>query len=84
MTRFLNGEGWFYSVPLFLYFLFPFLVMLEKLFRWWKIHPFILVMYTLNNFYHCHYQDLTSQVSAESDPVSLLPKVVSLLYVQVS
>lgn len=29
-------------------------------------------------------QDLTSQVSDETDPVSLLPKVVSLLYVQVS
>lgn len=32
----------------------------------------------------CHVQDLTSQVSAETDPVSLLPKVVSLLYIQVS
>lgn len=29
-------------------------------------------------------QDLMSQVSAETDPVSLLPKVVSLLYIQVS
>ncbi|KAE8700850.1 E3 UFM1-protein ligase 1-like protein [Hibiscus syriacus] len=28
-------------------------------------------------------KDLTSQVSAETDPVSLLPKVVSLLYIQV-
>ena len=32
----------------------------------------------------CFSQDLTSQVSAETDPVSLLPKVVSLLYIQVS
>ena len=32
----------------------------------------------------CHVQDLTSQVSAETDPVSLLAKVVSLLYIQVS
>nr|XP_023914227.1 E3 UFM1-protein ligase 1 homolog [Quercus suber] len=31
----------------------------------------------------CHVQDLTSQVSAETDPVSLLAKVVSLLYIQV-
>ncbi|PPD88494.1 hypothetical protein GOBAR_AA38740 [Gossypium barbadense] len=30
-----------------------------------------------------HTRDLTSQVSAETDPVSLLPKVVSLLYIQV-
>ncbi|PIN23947.1 hypothetical protein CDL12_03327 [Handroanthus impetiginosus] len=28
-------------------------------------------------------KDLTSQVSADTDPVSLLPKVVSLLYVQI-
>ncbi|KZV38672.1 hypothetical protein F511_33617 [Dorcoceras hygrometricum] len=28
-------------------------------------------------------KDLTSQVSAETDPVSLLPKVVSLIYIQV-
>ena len=35
-------------------------------------------------FYYCYYQDLTSQVSAETDPVSLLPKVVSLLYIQVT
>lgn len=34
--------------------------------------------------YHCYVQDLTSQVSAEMDPVSLLPKVISLLYIQVS
>ncbi|KAI4382356.1 hypothetical protein MLD38_008330 [Melastoma candidum] len=32
---------------------------------------------------HSYRKDLTSQVSAESDPVSLLPKVVSLLYIQV-
>lgn len=32
----------------------------------------------------CHFQDLVSQVSAEMDPVSLLAKVVSLIYVQVS
>ncbi|KAF5751498.1 E3 UFM1-protein ligase 1 [Tripterygium wilfordii] len=32
---------------------------------------------------HSYRKDLTSQVSAESDPVSLLPKVVSLLYAQV-
>ncbi|KAL0460276.1 UNVERIFIED_CONTAM: E3 UFM1-protein ligase 1 [Sesamum latifolium] len=32
---------------------------------------------------HSYRKDLTSQVSAETDPVSLLPKVVSLLYVQV-
>ncbi|WJZ88804.1 hypothetical protein VitviT2T_008073 [Vitis vinifera] len=32
---------------------------------------------------HSYRKDLTSQVSAESDPVSLLPKVVSLLYVQI-
>ncbi|KAL2487556.1 E3 UFM1-protein ligase 1-like protein [Forsythia ovata] len=31
---------------------------------------------------HSYRKDLASQVSAESDPVSLLPKVVSLLYVQ--
>ncbi|GAV71409.1 DUF2042 domain-containing protein [Cephalotus follicularis] len=30
---------------------------------------------------HSYRKDLTSQVSAETDPVSLLPKVVSLLYV---
>lgn len=35
-------------------------------------------------FYHCYHQELTSQVSAETDPVSLLPKVVSLLYIQVT
>lgn len=29
-------------------------------------------------------QDLTSQVSMETDPVLLLPKVVSLLYLKVS
>lgn len=29
-------------------------------------------------------QDLISQVSSENDPISLLAKVVSLLYVQVS
>ncbi|KAL8501635.1 hypothetical protein ACS0TY_020950 [Phlomoides rotata] len=33
---------------------------------------------------HSYRKDLTSQVSAETDAVSLLPKVVSLLYVQVS
>ncbi|KAJ7947727.1 E3 UFM1-protein ligase 1-like [Quillaja saponaria] len=32
---------------------------------------------------HSYRKDLTSQVSAEIDPVSLLPKVVSLLYIQV-
>lgn len=32
---------------------------------------------------HSYRKELTSQVSAETDPVSLLPKVVSLLYVQV-
>ncbi|KAA8549721.1 hypothetical protein F0562_001261 [Nyssa sinensis] len=32
---------------------------------------------------HSYRKDLTSQVSAETDPVSLLPKVVSLLYIQV-
>lgn len=32
---------------------------------------------------HSYRKDLTSQVSAETDPVSLLAKVVSLLYVQV-
>ncbi|KAF3633355.1 E3 UFM1-protein ligase 1 -like protein [Capsicum annuum] len=32
---------------------------------------------------HSYRKDLTSQVSAETDPVSLLPQVVSLLYVQV-
>ncbi|KAK6776870.1 hypothetical protein RDI58_027871 [Solanum bulbocastanum] len=32
---------------------------------------------------HSHRKDLTSQVSAEMDPVSLLPQVISLLYVQV-
>ncbi|PON66978.1 E3 UFM1-protein ligase [Parasponia andersonii] len=31
---------------------------------------------------HSYRKDLTSQVSAETDPVSLLPKVVSLLYIQ--
>ncbi|KAL6967433.1 hypothetical protein U1Q18_033242 [Sarracenia purpurea var. burkii] len=32
---------------------------------------------------HSYRKDLVSQVSAETDPVSLLPKVVSLLYIQV-
>lgn len=32
---------------------------------------------------HSYRKELTSQVSAETDPISLLPKVVSLLYVQV-
>ncbi|XP_004251298.2 E3 UFM1-protein ligase 1 homolog [Solanum lycopersicum] len=32
---------------------------------------------------HSYRKDLTSQVSAETDPVSLLPQVISLLYVQV-
>ncbi|XP_021278593.1 E3 UFM1-protein ligase 1 homolog [Herrania umbratica] len=32
---------------------------------------------------HSYRKELTSQVSAETDPVSLLPKVVSLLYMQV-
>ncbi|KAI5666111.1 hypothetical protein M9H77_15964 [Catharanthus roseus] len=31
---------------------------------------------------HAYRKDLTSQISAETDPISLLPKVVSLLYVQ--
>ncbi|OWM68845.1 hypothetical protein CDL15_Pgr025032 [Punica granatum] len=31
---------------------------------------------------HSYRKDLMSQVSAETDPVSLLPKVVSLLYIQ--
>lgn len=38
---------------------------------------------TILPFFIFHSQDLTSQVSAETDPVSLLAKVVSLLYVQV-
>ncbi|KAF3453797.1 hypothetical protein FNV43_RR04238 [Rhamnella rubrinervis] len=33
---------------------------------------------------HSYRKDLTSQVSAETDSVSLLPKVVSLLYVQLN
>ncbi|XP_040992719.1 E3 UFM1-protein ligase 1 homolog isoform X2 [Juglans microcarpa x Juglans regia] len=32
---------------------------------------------------HSYRKDLTSQVSAETDPVSLLPKVISLLYIQI-
>ncbi|KAL5716892.1 hypothetical protein ACHQM5_009999 [Ranunculus cassubicifolius] len=32
---------------------------------------------------HSYRKDLTSQVSAETDPVALLPRVVSLLYLQV-
>ncbi|XP_077232923.1 E3 UFM1-protein ligase-like protein isoform X2 [Tasmannia lanceolata] len=32
---------------------------------------------------HSYRKDLTSQVSSETDPVALLPKVVSLLYLQV-
>ncbi|KAG7019210.1 E3 UFM1-protein ligase 1-like protein, partial [Cucurbita argyrosperma subsp. argyrosperma] len=32
---------------------------------------------------HSYRKDLTSQVSAEMDPIALLPKVVSLLYVQI-
>ncbi|GAA0147500.1 ubiquitin-protein ligase [Lithospermum erythrorhizon] len=32
---------------------------------------------------HSYRKDLTAQVAAEKDPVSLLPKVVSLLYVQI-
>lgn len=32
---------------------------------------------------HSYRKDLTAQVSAETDPVLLLPKVVSLLYIQV-
>ncbi|KAJ4833996.1 hypothetical protein Tsubulata_016528 [Turnera subulata] len=31
---------------------------------------------------HSYRKDLTAQVSAETDPVALLPKVVSLLYIQ--
>lgn len=44
----------------------------------------ILFLMCFSFIYHCHVQDLTSQVSAETDPVSLLAKVVSLLYIQVS
>ncbi|KAF8397566.1 hypothetical protein HHK36_016486 [Tetracentron sinense] len=32
---------------------------------------------------HSYRKDLTSQVSAETDPIAVLPKVVSLLYLQV-
>ncbi|EEF30558.1 E3 UFM1-protein ligase 1 homolog [Ricinus communis] len=32
---------------------------------------------------HSYRKDLTAQVSAETDPVALLPKVVSLLYIQI-
>jgi hypothetical protein len=32
---------------------------------------------------HSYRKDLTSQVSAENDPISILPKVVSLLYIQI-
>ncbi|KAM7496638.1 hypothetical protein LguiA_021052 [Lonicera macranthoides] len=32
---------------------------------------------------HSYRKDLTSQVSVETDPISILPKVVSLLYIQV-
>lgn len=32
---------------------------------------------------HSYRKDLTSQVSSETDPVALLPKVVSLLYLQI-
>ncbi|XP_050211386.1 E3 UFM1-protein ligase 1 homolog [Mercurialis annua] len=32
---------------------------------------------------HSYRKDLTAQVAAETDPVALLPKVVSLLYIQV-
>ncbi|KAK3206163.1 hypothetical protein Dsin_020209 [Dipteronia sinensis] len=32
---------------------------------------------------HSYRKDLTSQVSAETEPISLLPKVVSLLYIQI-
>ncbi|KAG7036910.1 E3 UFM1-protein ligase 1-like protein [Cucurbita argyrosperma subsp. argyrosperma] len=32
---------------------------------------------------HSYRKDLTSQVSAEMDPIALLPKVVSLLYIQI-
>ncbi|XP_027087980.1 E3 UFM1-protein ligase 1 homolog isoform X1 [Coffea arabica] len=32
---------------------------------------------------HSYRKDLTSQISDETDPISLLPKVVSLLYVQI-
>lgn len=32
---------------------------------------------------HSYRKDLTSQISAETDPVALLPKIVSLLYLQV-
>ncbi|KAL3530680.1 hypothetical protein ACH5RR_010002 [Cinchona calisaya] len=32
---------------------------------------------------HSYRKDLMSQISAETDPISLLPKVVSLLYVQI-
>lgn len=32
---------------------------------------------------HSYRKDLTSQISSETDPVSVLPKVVSLLYIQV-
>jgi hypothetical protein len=40
--------------------------------------------FSCSPYHYAHVQDLTSQVSAETDPVSLLPKVVSLLYIQVS
>lgn len=40
-------------------------------------------MHSLDVCFDCYCQDLTSQVSAETDPVALLPKVVSLLYIQV-
>ncbi|KAH7560925.1 hypothetical protein ACOSQ2_016840 [Xanthoceras sorbifolium] len=32
---------------------------------------------------HSYRKDLTSQVSAETDPIALLPKVVSLFYIQI-
>ncbi|CAN1847068.1 E3 UFM1-protein ligase 1 homolog [Linum perenne] len=35
------------------------------------------------NILHSYRKDLTAQVSAETDPVALLPKVVSLLYIQI-
>ncbi|MBA0774517.1 hypothetical protein Gotri_009721, partial [Gossypium trilobum] len=44
-----------------------------------RLCPFCLIVHGV----FCGLWDLTSQVSAETDPVSLLPKVVSLLYIQV-
>ncbi|KAK8641556.1 hypothetical protein V6N13_010953 [Hibiscus sabdariffa] len=64
-----------------------FLKKLDKKLERTLLHSYRKFMewYTMVKVVRCKsfFLDLTSQVSAETDPVSLLPKVVSLLYIQV-